>query len=100
MFITARDKRAFRRMAIDCQVMFQSNQERFKGVGIGKNLSAQGILFLTNRHLPVGTVLEIDIASGSHRTPPFRALMEVVRSELQNRPGEYAVAGRFRKILN
>lgn len=97
MLITQAEKRSFPRIPLgNCQVTYQLPNEQTKGRGIGKNLSGNGILFITDEHLLAGTLLEISVTPVINISPSLDVLIEVVRVDLC--ADAYEIAGLFREV--
>ena len=100
MLINRVEKRAFARMTVDCEVTFREPGETRVRTGRGRNLSANGILFVTDRAIDVGTELEINVMPSSDSISPLKALLEVVRLESSANAEQFTIAGRFKQVLN
>jgi len=94
------EKRDFMRMALNCPVNYQStssSQEQKTGTCV--DLSANGISFLCADKIAVGDELDISVKPQLAISPPFNAIMTVVRVEQQGSSNTYCVAGVI-KLIN
>ncbi len=97
MLITRAEKRNFPRVPLDnCQVTYQTPNDPTQGQGIGKNVSGNGILFITEEHLSAGTLLEVNITPVINISPPLNVLIEVVRVSVYD--DAFEIAGAFREV--
>ena len=89
------DKRSFIRMTVDCKVTYCELDATEQSEGRAKNLSGKGILFQSDKEIPMGTRLRVDVHSSNNAVPPLNASIEVVRVEMI-KPGElYEIGGLF-----
>lgn len=98
MLITQAEKRNYPRVPLDdCKVTYQTPNENTQKQGIGKNVSGNGILFVTGENVTAGTLLELNVTPFINISPPLDVLIEVVRvSHCEDE--SYEVAGQFRKV--
>jgi hypothetical protein len=98
MSINYDEKRDFIRMTADHKLSYQEvgNSEAYTGDCI--NLSAAGILFTTDRDIPIGTQLEVNITPEYAVVNPFEALVEVVRCQVNGSPDTYEIAGKIAAV--
>lgn len=61
MTINYDEKRSFYRMSVDCHVEFSIPGSSEKHTGEGKNLSANGVKFITDQKLSEGQELDVTI---------------------------------------
>ncbi|MFQ5643525.1 MAG: PilZ domain-containing protein [Thiogranum sp.] len=92
------EKRGFIRVPVDCDVELQhaDNGKRFQGVG--RNLSACGVLFHTDELLAPGDRLEMHIESSQALISVLDASIEVVRVEPAADGLSYVVGSAIRVI--
>jgi len=91
------EKRDYIRMTMDCPVKYQSLNGEGKKEGTCLNLSAKGVLFRCNDQYPVGTMLRIDVSPRLSISPPFFALIKVLRVSSATESG-YQIAGSIQEI--
>ena len=91
------DRRAFKRLPVNCSVVVREPGGAELGRGSGKNLSGGGILFITPQQVRVGTELEVSLVPSLDRMIPMTALIKVVRVEPESR--DFAIAGSIQKVL-
>jgi len=91
------EKRDFHRIDINCQVSFHiaGGSDTFSGEL--QNLSAKGLLFLTEQVLDDGAELDVYIVPSHSITPPMHASVKVIRSIVQDN-GAFEVACEMLKI--
>lgn len=83
-----REKRGFIRMAVETPVAIRCDGQDLEAVC--QNLSGSGLLVQAERELPLGSVVEVEIAQeGDHRVP-FRATAEVNRVT-ETETGQFAI---------
>lgn len=91
------EKRDFRRMEIECRIAYCTPGSDTVLYGVGRNLSATGMLFEAGEPQAPGVLLEVSIEPGNPAVRAFRALIEVIRC----RPvanGCYEIAGEIREF--
>ena len=91
------EKRDFIRMTVDCQVSYRELGADEVHIGSTKNLSGKGILFLAEKEIPIGTVLEINVSADNDVTPALDATVEVVRIEIIE-PGRYEIGCLIKEL--
>lgn len=91
------ERRAFKRLPVNCSVVVREPGGLELGRGNSKNLSGGGILFTVEQSVHVGTELEVSLVPGLDRMPPMTALIKVVRVERES--DDYAIAGSIQKVL-
>jgi c-di-GMP-binding flagellar brake protein YcgR len=76
------EKRSFTRLQIESPVSFTvKGQEGKTYQGVSRDLSASGLLMLTEVSLTTGTELTLEMATENSRLPPLEAEGRVVRVE-------------------
>ena len=90
-----RERRAFKRLPADTEVIIRPVKGVSPGIGRSKNLSGGGILLSAERYYEPGTVLEIEVLTKTHRRfarqfPPLCARVRVVRVEGDQPPFDIA----------
>lgn len=94
------EKRDFMRMALNCPVDYQpSESSQGKKTGTCIDLSANGISFLCDDEIEVGTELKISVQPQLAISPPFNAVMKVIRVSQQGESNSFSVAGVI-KLIN
>lgn len=78
-------------MVADCGMTIKEVRSARTGSGICKNLSGNGVLFLSDRDFPLGTELEVNITFDKAIVPPLEMTVEVVR--VKKVDGGFEVAG-------
>jgi len=66
-------------MAVDCEIDFRHVEQGQPETGQAKNISGNGMLFLSGREIQVGSLLEIQVRPGNPSIPALDAVVEVVR---------------------
>jgi hypothetical protein len=92
------EKRDFIRVPVDCEVALEAAANGRRFTGIGKNLSASGVLFHTDELLAPGDRLEIHIESSQALLSVLDATIEVIRVEPVAESACYAVGSAIRRI--
>lgn len=94
------EKRDFIRMTVDCQVDFTIVDAMEEATGRAVNLSGRGLLFQTDREIPIGTRLEVNVRSENNRVQPLNAQVEVVRVEVLEPGSLYEIGGLFIEVAS
>lgn len=94
------EKRDFIRMTVDCQVDYTVVDAMEEATGRARNLSGRGILFQTDREIPIGTRLEVRVHSENNAVPPLHAHVEVVRVEVIDPAVLYEIGGLFVEVAS
>ena len=92
------EKRSFIRVAVDCEVALEAAASGRRFTGIGKNLSAGGVLFHTDELLAPGDQLEIHIESSHALLSVLDATIEVIRVEPVTDGASFAIGSLIRSI--
>lgn len=92
------EKRNFPRMRIDHKMTFGLAGEKQTAEGRCTNLSAHGVLFTSQRSIPVGAQMELNITPDKSVVAPLNALAEVVRVEQDGTSNAYRIAARITQI--
>ncbi len=90
------EKRNFFRMNMDCDMEFSINGSGDKQCGMMKDLSGDGISFVTDQEIQPGTEIHISITPENTVTPPLEVTVEVLRCD-QKESNKYEVAGNITK---
>lgn len=95
------ERRAFKRLPVNCGVVVREPGGPELGRGSGKNLSGGGILFIAGQSLEIGAELEVSLVPSLERITPMTALIKVVRVERVERAAhDYEIAGSIQKVLS
>lgn len=73
------EKRDFYRMTIDSPVTFRVEGGDQTHHGVAKDLSAIGMLIVSQQEAPVGATVEVSMRTENSLVPPLRARGEVLR---------------------
>ncbi|MBL4762637.1 MAG: PilZ domain-containing protein [Gammaproteobacteria bacterium] len=73
------EKRDFYRMVVDCPIRYRKRGQEKSEAGLVKDLSASGLSFECVEELRSGEVLEVVIKPVNDVTPPFAAVVSVIR---------------------
>ena len=92
------EKRDFQRMTLDSTLEYQIHNEDKLLQGEIKNLSATGVLFITDHPISLGIKLRIKLTPDNKITPPMSADVKVARCD-KHADGAYYVAGEILTIL-
>lgn len=94
------EKRDFIRMRVDSPVTMAIQGETEALSGICRDLSGGGMLVEVDQTLPVGTELNVTLASSHGHAPVLQATAEVARiTELADEPSSSRVGLRLTEIL-
>ena len=92
------ERRKFLRMSVDCPARFRIAGSSRLSAAIVKNLSASGMLILSEQELDPGTQLAVEIMPGKTIPPPLSAEARVLRT-LPTETGDFNIACSFERIL-
>lgn len=92
------EKRDFHRMTLENAFEYRLLDKDQLHQGVIKNLSATGVLFVTNHSIPPATKLRIKISPQNQITPPMQADITVVRCNSHS-DDEYYLAGEIVNML-
>jgi len=92
------EKRNFPRMRMDCALSYATPGERGTSQGRCKNLSAQGVLFSTQKPMQVGALVDINITPQKAVVAPFNAVVEVLRVSTAEGVNNYEIAACIKQI--
>lgn len=95
MAIDYEEKRDFIRMNTEHDLQFREVGTDKTQQGVCRNLSATGILFITEQAIPQGTELEINITPQYSVVSPFDAVVKVLRTRPNGSTSRYEVAGKI-----
>ncbi|NOQ78272.1 MAG: hypothetical protein GQ546_02615 [Gammaproteobacteria bacterium] len=99
MTINYDEKRSFYRMSVDCHIEFSEvgSSEKFKGDG--KNLSADGVKFITDHELTEGQELDVIVHPVIQTVTPLTAKAKVVRVVKDEDSGKYIVGVSLEEVI-
>ncbi len=92
------EKRDFTRVPVECDVSLQLATGGKPFQGLGKNLSAGGVLFYTEELLEPGDELEMHIEASQAMLSVLDATIEVVRVEATGDGLTWAVGSTIRTL--
>jgi hypothetical protein len=95
------EKRDFKRLPAQTEVKIKTIPDGQSKQGQGKDISGGGILLSSDELFEIGTLLELEIMTTTHKTfsraiPPMRAKVRVVRVEGTKPP--YDIAAKFVEV--
>ncbi len=79
MTVNYDEKRSFYRMSVDCRIEFSEPGGSEKFTGEGKNLSADGVKFITEHELTIGQALDVTVHPVIQTVTPLEAKAKVIR---------------------
>lgn len=91
------EKRSFIRMFVDAKITIMDPSSHRTYDGETKNLSGNGIMFVTSEHFKMGQQLQVDLTSSQSQLPPLSALFEVKRVKSLS-DGQFEVAGTINQV--
>ncbi len=94
------EKRDFIRVPVQCEVTLETLDSGRQFVAEGRNLSGNGVLFLTEESLQPGDRLNLHIEATQVLTSVLDATIEVVRVEALADGSRYAVGSTICTITN
>lgn len=92
------EKRKFHRMALECPISYSDSSGLRTRRGTGKDLSAKGIAFFADDSFPVGATLKVNVEPGLTLTPPFSAMVKILRVEHNSQNQNYLLACSIEEI--
>lgn len=99
MTINYDEKRSFYRMSVDCSIEFSElgSAEKFKGEG--KNLSADGVKFITDHELTEGQQLDVIVHPVIQTVIPLTAKAKVIRVVKDEDNGQFIVGLSLEEVI-
>lgn len=94
------EKRDFIRVTVDCELTYIEPNKGQEEIGLAKNLSGRGLLFIAERELVTDSMLEVKIKPQSGSTPQFHAKVKVVRVEKQRRGEGFEIGAVIREVYD
>ena len=79
MTVNYDEKRSFYRMSVDCLIEFSEPGSSEKFNGEGKNLSADGVKFITDHEVTEGQQLDVTVHPVIQTVTPLTAKAKVIR---------------------
>jgi len=98
MSINYTEKRNFIRMPIYHALTFKLPDSQSIEPGMCKNLSSDGISFLSETKVDLGAVIDVNITPGKTIVSPLNASVEIVRVTNILETNSYEIAGIIRKM--
>ncbi len=99
MTINYDEKRSFYRMSVDCHVEFSEEGSTDKYKGDGKDLSATGVRFITDRELTEGQTLDVVVHPVIQTVTPLSAKAKVMRVDKDEDNGQYIVGVSLEEVI-
>lgn len=91
------ERRNFIRMFVDAAVTITDPQTREVFQGDSKNLSGDGVMFVTDKEFTLDQQLQVDISSQQSQLPPLSASFQVIRvNKLDD--GRFEIAGKLNQV--
>jgi PilZ domain len=90
------EKRNYFRMNLDCSMEYSLSSSGIKQCGSVKNLSGDGISFVTGQAMTPGTEVYVSIKPENPITPPLDVTVEVIRCSGTD-DNKYEIAGNITK---
>ncbi|WP_444998179.1 PilZ domain-containing protein [Aliikangiella sp. IMCC44359] len=91
------EKRNFIRMFVDAKVTVTDPETGQTFQGDSRNLSGDGVMFITEQEFKTGQILDVDIRSEQSKLAPLQAKFEVKRTrKLEN--GHFEIAGTIDSV--
>ena len=93
------EKRGDLRMQIGSPLEIQTLDGKTNIMGICKNLSVSGVLFLAKEGFRIGRFVEISVKSGNNKFANLKAKIEVTRCIKDPQSHQFLTAGKILQIL-
>jgi c-di-GMP-binding flagellar brake protein YcgR len=99
MAVNYDEKRSFYRMSVDCHIEFseEGSSETYKGDG--KDLSADGVRFITDHELTEGQQLNVIVHPVIKTVVPLSAKAKVIRVVKDESSGQYIVGVSLEEVI-
>lgn len=91
------EKRNFIRMFVDATVTITEPETGLVSAGESKNLSGDGVMFITEKEFKINQTLNVDISSKQSKLAPLKALF-VVKRVIKLDNGKFQTAGKIDEI--
>ena len=92
------EKRDFIRMTMDCPMSYQLLESINQKSGTCINLSAKGLLFHCDDNFPLGTLVKVSVSPTLAISPPFNAIVKIVRAKSHASGDGYLLAGKIQEL--
>ncbi len=92
------EKRGFIRIKTDSKIEYRVAGSKDTYYGECINLSAGGVLFISDHSVEPGTLMEISIKPEQALVAPLDATIKVVRAE-SNSSGGFDIAGQIKELI-
>ena len=99
MTINYDEKRSFYRMSVDCHIEFSLSGASEKHRGEGKNLSANGVKFITDQRLSEGQELDVTVHPVIQTVTPLTTKAKVVRVDHDEENNQYIVGLSMEQVV-
>ncbi len=99
MTINYDEKRSFYRMSVDCHIEFSEEGSSEIHKGDGKNLSATGVKFITERELKEGQEIDVTVHPVIQTVTPLTAKAKVMRVVKDEDNGQYIVGLSLEQVV-
>ncbi len=94
------EKRDYLRVSVDCPIFFRTGDEEQEETGKVKNLSGRGMMFVSERELPLESSLKVKVFPENDLTPPLHARVRVVRVTPTRRGSGFEVGAVIQEMLD
>ena len=98
MTINYTEKRNFIRMAINHDMTYKLDGSDILDQGMCRNLSADGVLFSSNKSINPGTIVDINITPRQSLIMPLDAMIEVIRTTKNEADNNFEIAGIIKEM--
>jgi len=93
-----KEQRSIPRISVACQINYKNvNESDFKQ-GNAKNISSNGVLFVADEEIEVGTIIEIKLVPETPSVPALGAIIEVVRVNPVESGDNFEIAGLIKAM--
>jgi len=92
------EKRDFIRMSMNCPVSYRPLDSENQKTGTCVNLSAKGILFHCDDNYPAGSLIKVGVSPRLTISPPFNAIVKIVRVKQHISKDGFLLAGIIQEI--
>lgn len=97
MFNT-KEQRSFPRISVACPLKYKNVTDSQFKQGTAKNICSNGVLFISEEKLVVGSIIEIKLLPETSSVPPLGAIIEVVRVTPVDFNMKFEVAGLIKAM--
>ena len=92
------EKRDFIRMTMQCPMSYQLLESMNQKSGTCINLSANGLLFQCDDNFPPGTLVKVSVSPSLSISPPFNAIVRIVRAKSHTAGDGFLLAGIIQEV--